>query len=61
MQSNKVKAKVYNHDPRPDIVSLEINKLGRPHHKIPKIVNSYFLLLRAKSVSILKIQNKYYA
>lgn len=48
MQSNKVKAKVYNHDPRPDIVSLEINKLGRPHHKIPKIVNSYFSIIESE-------------
>ncbi|KJG84938.1 FliM/FliN family flagellar motor switch protein [Yersinia pestis] len=48
MQSNKVKAKVYNHDPRPDIVSPEINKLGRPHHKIPKIVNSYFSIIESE-------------
>lgn len=45
MPSNKTKAKVHHHDQPPGIVTLEISKLGRPYHKIPKIVNDYFSVI----------------
>ncbi|MBS0053979.1 FliM/FliN family flagellar motor switch protein [Yersinia sp. Marseille-Q3913] len=48
MQQNKAKVRVYNGDSLPDILALDINKLGRPYHKIPKIVGDYFAVIEAE-------------
>ncbi|WP_145500250.1 FliM/FliN family flagellar motor switch protein [Yersinia bercovieri] len=48
MQQNKAKVRVYNSDSLPDILALDINKLGRPYHKIPKIVGDYFAVIETE-------------
>lgn len=51
MKPNKAKVRVHSSDSLPEIMTLDINKLGRPYHKIPKIVGSYFAVIE-KQVSL---------
>ncbi|WP_145534844.1 FliM/FliN family flagellar motor switch protein [Yersinia thracica] len=51
MKPNKAKARVHNSDSLPEAMTLDINKLGRPYHKIPKIVGSYFAVIE-KQISL---------
>lgn len=51
MKPNKTKARVYSSDSLPEIMALDINKLGRPYHKIPKIVGNYFAVIE-RQISI---------
>ncbi|CNL21225.1 FliM/FliN family flagellar motor switch protein [Yersinia aleksiciae] len=48
MQKNKAKVRVHSSDSLPDIMPLDINKLGRPYHKIPKIVGDYFAIIETE-------------
>ncbi|EPB4501301.1 FliM/FliN family flagellar motor switch protein [Yersinia enterocolitica] len=48
MKPNKTKARVYSSDSLPEIMTLDINKLGRPYHKIPKIVGNYFAVIESQ-------------
>ncbi|WP_339057151.1 FliM/FliN family flagellar motor switch protein [Candidatus Regiella endosymbiont of Tuberolachnus salignus] len=48
MQLEKIKAKIYNGEQLSDIKKLDINKLGRPYYKLPKIIADYFDILDAK-------------
>ncbi|CNH45594.1 FliM/FliN family flagellar motor switch protein [Yersinia pekkanenii] len=45
MQPNKAKVRVHSSDSLADTMTLDINKLGRPYHKIPKIVGDYFAVI----------------
>ncbi|CNH45802.1 flagellar motor switch protein [Yersinia frederiksenii] len=45
MQKNKAKVRVHKNDSILKTMTLDINKLGRPYHKIPKIVGDYFSVI----------------
>ncbi|CFQ98050.1 flagellar motor switch protein [Yersinia frederiksenii] len=45
MQKNKAKVRVHKNDSILKVMTLDINKLGRPYHKIPKIVGDYFSVI----------------
>ncbi|MGV3346738.1 FliM/FliN family flagellar motor switch protein [Enterobacteriaceae bacterium LUAb1] len=42
MRTKNAKIKIYHADDAPDMMKLEINKLGRPYHKVPRIFNDKF-------------------
>ncbi|MEA9444914.1 FliM/FliN family flagellar motor switch protein [Candidatus Fukatsuia symbiotica] len=48
VQSKKIKAKIYQGDQLPEVMTLDINKLGRPYNKVPKIISDYFDILDSK-------------
>lgn len=48
MQPSANRIRIYNRNQHPDLVKLEVNKLGRPYHKLPKIMNDCFDILDAK-------------
>ncbi|CNC13725.1 FliM/FliN family flagellar motor switch protein [Yersinia intermedia] len=48
MKPNKAKVRVHSSDSLPEIMTLDINKLGRPYHKIPKIVGDYFAVIESQ-------------
>lgn len=55
MQPSANRIRIYNRNQHPDLVKLEVNKLGRPYHKLPKIMNDCFDILDAKlSIYFLK-------
>lgn len=55
MQPSANRIRIYNRNKHPDLVKLEVNKLGRPYHKLPKIMNDCFDILDAKlSIYFLK-------
>jgi len=39
MRKHASHVKIYHTGEHPEMMKLEINKLGRPYHKIPKIFN----------------------
>ncbi|MDN0094860.1 FliM/FliN family flagellar motor switch protein [Yersinia rohdei] len=47
MQQNKAKLRVHNSDSLPRVMTLDVSKLGRPYHKIPKIVGDYFAAIES--------------
>lgn len=55
MSAKNNNIKIYSKDQVSDIIKLDIDKLGRPYHKVPKIISSYFDFFDAKlSVYFLK-------
>jgi len=55
MQPSANRIRIHNKNQHPDLVKLEVNKLGRPYHKLPKIMNDCFDILDAKlSIYFLK-------
>jgi Flagellar motor switch protein len=47
--------RIHHHDDLPDLVKPEISKLGRPWHKLPKLMNDNFDILDARlSIYFLK-------
>lgn len=48
MRTKRQKSRIHNIHDVPDMVKLEINKLGRPYHKVPKIFTDRFDILDAK-------------
>ncbi|WP_336818553.1 flagellar motor switch protein FliM [Cedecea sp. MMO-103] len=55
MQPVLQRLRIHHRDRLPDLVKLEVNKLGRPWHKLPKIMNDCFDILDARlSIYFLK-------
>lgn len=55
MQAAHNRIKIYQKSQLPHLEKLDVNKLGRPYHKIPKIMNNCFDVLDAKlSIYFLK-------
>ncbi|KFK95363.1 MULTISPECIES: FliM/FliN family flagellar motor switch protein [unclassified Serratia (in: enterobacteria)] len=55
MQSVPQRIRIHHHEQLPDLVKLDVKKLGRPWHKLPKIMNDRFNILDAKlSIYFLK-------
>lgn len=42
MRSQNSKVRIYPRGEHPPLMNLEVNKLGRPYHKVPKIVQEQF-------------------
>lgn len=55
MPAKRNNIKIYSKDQVSDIIKLDVDKLGRPYHKVPKIISSGFDFLDTKlSVYFLK-------
>jgi flagellar motor switch protein FliM len=48
MQKKRQKTRIYQRHNAPDVMKLEMNKLGRPYHKVPKIFTDRFDILDAR-------------
>lgn len=48
MHKKRQKTRIYQQKDAPSAVKLEMNKLGRPYHKVPKIFTDRFDILDAK-------------
>lgn len=48
MLKKRQKSRIYNIEDLPKIMKLEVNKLGRPYHKLPNIFTNNFDILDAK-------------
>ncbi len=55
MQTKRSKIRIHQGSNLSGIMKLEVNKLGRPYHKVPKVFNDHFDILDAKiSIYFLK-------